>query len=374
MKRVSLPTLPVIFLLCLGLFALGCPNGGDTVDPTPPDTDTIVDVTGPEVDVAPCRDACGDADVPAPQDTFEVDSDQIDPCACVQGVTCGVPEGCVEDCGLCGPGDFCLENLCVPEGSVGTPCDEENPCDDGAPCLDTDPQVCAKVCEDDSDCPKHMACIEQPGTPDPVFLCIPICDDAPECSDGACGFVPDDCGTFVPCGDCEGDNEFCGAENLCVCEFEACGDLCCNDGESCVDDVCVVECEPACETCEVCTAGACLPMECPIGEHCENDVCVQGGVACDPCESTNDCAPGLTCPDGFCRSSTDETCDACDDDGDGELNDDYVPITDCGDGVCQDNATPTSCLDAVETHCRCRDRVPARRPPRGRGSHLRRRG
>ena len=349
MKRLSPPTLPTILLLCLGLFALGCPQGGDTVDPAPPDTDTIHDVGG-DADI-PRVDIDGGEVAEIVLDVFEVDTDVMDPCACVQGVTCGTPAGCAVDCGLCGPGDFCLENLCVPEGSVGTPCEDAGDCDEGAPCLDTDPPVCAKVCADDGDCPKHMECVEQPGNPDPVFLCIPICDDPAECADGGCGFISDGCGTFVPCGDCEGDNEYCSAENLCVCEFEACDETCCNEGESCVDGACIVECEPACEPCFVCTAGACLPVTCPVGEHCENDVCVKGGVACDPCNSADDCAPDLTCPDGFCRSETDATCDDCDDDGDGNLNDDYVPIDDCGMGVCQDSATASVCLAGIETPC-----------------------
>jgi len=197
----------------------------------------------------------------------EVDSsDMIDPCACVPGVNCGVMPGCEKDCGLpCGPGSICFEGvgLCVPEGSVGTPCDE-SPCNDGAPCLPTNPKVCSGVCENEMDCPVNMQCLEQPWPDGSIMLCVPVCPEAPVCDPKSCGFLADGCGTWVPCGDCSGEDESCSEANLCVsdclpyCFGEACGDdgcggscgtcgdgLCCDEGQ-CLDCTAAVSLNPDC--------------------------------------------------------------------------------------------------------------------------------
>jgi len=345
MKRAIPLALPVILILCLGAFVTTCsspespPVGTELPATADADGDGVVDVP------VPCMDGCGDDETSQPE-TFdaEVETD-LPVCVCEPGVDCGKKDGC-PDCGLCSPGYYCLNNGCVEEGTVGTPCTEDGDCTDG-PCLDTEPSVCSEFCGDVCSL-DGWVCLEQPGDPDTVFLCIPPCDDAPECGD-ACGFIDDGCGTFVPCGGC-GDDQVC-QDNLCQCEFVPCGDGCCADGETCVDGACALTCDPPCGTCQFCDGSECFDVVCEPGYHCENDECVWGALPCEPCTEDGDCAPGLTCPDGFCRDTIDATCDGCDDDGDGQLSEDYVPVTDCGEGVCQEDATPSICVDGIETPC-----------------------
>ena len=354
MTRVKTPVVPVILLgLCAVLWTCST-HHGPPVKPDAPDGGDVEVVSDAGIDTrAPDLDA-------ATPDLDAAEVDEVDPCACGDN-QCGDLPGCPGvDCGLCGPGEFCKDNYCVEEGACGTPCPEDGKCLDGAVCVGfEDDAVCSTSCEEDgacTDCGADWSCVEQPGDPAPEFICVPPCDDIPDCGD-SCGFLEDGCGTFAACGACAGANEIC-EDNLCVCEFEACDDACCAEGEVCADGACLPACDPPCETCFVCQEdGACAPMECDPGFHCENDgekdLCVPGGDLCDPCGVTADCAPGLDCTGGACYDTDggDATCDLCDDDGDGQLSEDYVIDDACGEGVCQDNNTPSSCDDGVETLC-----------------------
>ena len=59
----------------------------------------------------------------------------------------------------------------------------------------------------------------------------------PDCTDKECG----DDGCDGICGECpEDENQVCSDLFECVCAFEECGDVCCADGEVCVDGVCTL--------------------------------------------------------------------------------------------------------------------------------------
>jgi hypothetical protein len=58
------------------------------------------------------------------------------------------------------------------------------------------------------------------------------------------------------------------------------------------------------------------------------------------------------CQPGTPRAATDTTCDGVDDDCDGQVDEDYVPVTGCGVGSCAARSTPSSCASGVVTACR----------------------
>ncbi|PJB33203.1 MAG: hypothetical protein CO108_31475, partial [Deltaproteobacteria bacterium CG_4_9_14_3_um_filter_63_12] len=51
------------------------------------------------------------------------------------------------------------------------------------------------------------------------------------------------------------------------------------------------------------------------------------------------------------RASVDVTCDHQDDDCDGQVDEDYVPIATCGLGVCLATSLSSTCIEGVETPC-----------------------
>ncbi|MGM0577006.1 MAG: putative metal-binding motif-containing protein [Myxococcota bacterium] len=118
------------------------------------------------------------------------------------------------------------------------------------------------------------------------------------------------------------------------------------------------------ETTDTCTPGSTTGSDddCDgVDENCngstdENYVAPDTSCGDGVCASTGtlECVNGETtdtCTEGDPLSSTDATCDGVDDDCDGETDEDYVPVTDCGTGVCQTNNTPSSCVGGIETDC-----------------------
>ncbi len=200
-------------------------------------------------------------------------------------------------------------------------------------CIPTGDEVCDGVdndCNgaiDEADPLLNLPCGEGEGACEPgVWLCIGgsmLCLGGTEPSNEMCNGLDDDCDGQVDndatcpehywCveGACRaecGEGEFpCGGGAVCneytldatqvqVCMPTACAD--CEEGEICVDDVCVDPCEEVtCEPNEKCILGQCLDCH-TLG--CEEGlVCYSGHCQEDPCSAT-DCGPNQYCSDGNC--------------------------------------------------------------------------
>ncbi|MBF0107333.1 MAG: hypothetical protein HQM16_18635, partial [Deltaproteobacteria bacterium] len=124
---------------------------------------------------------------------------------------------------------------------------------------------------------------------------------------------------------------------------------------------------------ETCTAGewdnsTCEPLSGATNETCngkddncngeidEGYVSVPTSCGVGACSASGD----TSCVDGAVKDSctpgdpadNDATCDAVDDDCDGQTNEDYQPVNTCGTGACITTSVPSSCVDGLETPCR----------------------
>gem|GEM_PF-3558485 len=145
-----------------------------------------------------------------------------------------------------------------------------------------------------------------------VDVCSPDCTGR-ECGSDGCG---GDCGDDCP------EGRTCSDAGLCACDFEECGEACCNQNEVCADKAC------------------CLP-DC-TGRECGDDSC---GGACGECTEGNTCDT-----EGKCQpDETDGDSDAEDSEvetesdtasGDGDSNTDESGSG--SDGGCNAPAAPVS--------------------------------
>jgi len=86
-------------------------------------------------------------------------------------------------------------------------------------------------------------------------------------------------------------------------------------------------------------------------DYLPDDSCGVG--ACLTGNTPSSCVDGLEtpCTPGMPPAPADLTCNGVDDDCDGEVDEDYAPVTSCGVGICQVTAIPSSCAGGVETAC-----------------------
>ena len=221
-------------------------------------------------------EGCGEVCCGEGQVCFEEQCCQSD----CSGLECG-PDTCGVDCGTCGDNQSCENNVCTCQfGSCGEAC-----CGDGQTCFE------GQCCQ-------------------------------PDCSGLECGL--DVCG--VTCGNC-GANELC-QDNACVCEFEGCGEACCGAGEICFEGAC---CQPDCSGLE-CGLDAC-GVDCgACGQHelCQNNSCVCEFEGCGEvcCQQGQVCAAGACCtPD--CNGVE------CGADGCGGSCGECDLLEDCNGGLCE---------------------------------------
>jgi hypothetical protein len=171
--------------------------------------------------------------------------------------------------------------------------------------------------------------------------------------------------------ECLGDEKECsaiaGAQRKCCPLFASCSS-------------CALECVTPCSDAECCVAGArcvfgaCVPcvFECGTGYSCcvEGETCGEEGMCtsagrycgdglCTDGETPSSCPADCHCGDGSCNSG--ETPGTCAEDchcGDGSCNSGETPGTcpedcHCGDGSCNSSETPSSC----PADCFCGDGV-----------------
>jgi hypothetical protein len=105
-------------------------------------------------------------------------------------------------------------------------------------------------------------------------------------------------------------------------------------------------CRNLCSSQFACVSELCVfgPVDKDDDEDGHIDAECVGGDDCDdsPAECGADCFPGNTAPDG---------CDGFDQDCDGDLDEDFVVDASCGVGYCRTTNTPSSCTDGVEVAC-----------------------
>ncbi len=206
---------------------------------------------------------------------------------------------------------FALDRRCAGE-CVNGRCDDD-PCEPTAEVCDGVDQDCDGAVDEEVE----TECYEGPeGTAD-VGLCV---GGVRRCAAGRWGgcegqALPNDEVCDTTDNDCDGrtDEETTLAEDPENCG--ACGVRCAQPGATtrCVD-------------------GACERIACDAGrEDCN-------GADADGCETEGACGP-------------DGDCDGADDDGDGRVDEDYVPVRGCGEGVCGERSAPSACVGGRVMDC-----------------------
>ncbi|MBM4370529.1 MAG: hypothetical protein FJ098_02695, partial [Deltaproteobacteria bacterium] len=331
------------------------------------------------------------------------------PCEDCVGTACQ-PKTCTPSCG---PGFHCDCGACLPGGKPGDPCSVSSPCMDGLECVGgvccgTTDATCDGIDDDcdgftDEDYVPDASCGQGPclegntpsscagGVETPCKPGLPLsaadtsCDGVDDDCDGA---ADDDYAAEASCGTgaCKTGNtpSSCleGTETPCVPGLPlAAADATC-DG---VDDDCDGLTDEDYVPVTACGTGWCLlsatPSSCTGGVEtlCKPGVPQPADLSCngvdDDCDAAVDddylpktnCGTGVcqlantpsSCVDGFetpCQpgapaAAADLTCDGLDDDCDGVTDEDYVPVTACSFGVCKATATPSACASGVETPC-----------------------
>jgi MYXO-CTERM domain-containing protein len=171
-------------------------------------------------------------------------------------------------CATCLPGESCIDNACV-DLCAGVSCEANETCNFGS-CYDCNVLGCevGEVCFD-------SACIADP--------CLGI-DCAATCAGDDCSCVEGVCVEDCNDEDCP-PGERCNATG--VCEANACADVICSSSV-CIDGECVLD--------------PCAGVSCGLGE-----VCVEADCVPDPCALVT-CSEGRACEvreDGttFCKST-----------------------------------------------------------------------
>ncbi len=279
-----------------------------------------------------CPAQCGDG-LCAPPET--VQSCPQDCGKCGDGVCADneAPEGCPADCtGLCGNG------LCEgTEQPDGCPADC-GACGDGTCGFLESPESCPADCAPTCG---NGTCEEE----ESAESCPPDCGCLPDCSGKECGL--DDCG--FDCGSCEAFAS-CGEDHQCHCDALACGGVCCSPEAICFQDACCVPtcsgvecgsdgCGGSCGSCpdlETCNAGSCVCQFETCGDACcqSGQSCFQGscctpqcggkecgddgcGGSCGSCGFAHECEAGqcvwqVFCGNGLCEPDAGEDCQSCD--------------------------------------------------------------
>jgi hypothetical protein len=175
------------------------------------------------------------------------------------------------------------------------------------------------------------------------------CDEGEVCVDSMC-VVDLECTEDADCD----EGEIC-VDNECVVDLECTEDADCDEGEVCVDNECVVEVgcteDADCDEGEICVNNMCvIALECTEDADCdEGEICVDNMCVVDlECTEDADCDEGEVCVDNMCVVDLECTEDADCDEGEACVDNECVAVVDPCEGVdCNDNndCTADSCVD-----------------------------
>ncbi|KAG7130715.1 hypothetical protein HYQ45_010512 [Verticillium longisporum] len=267
------------------------------------------------------------------------DSDEV----CLNGVC--IPS--TNPPGTCDPActgdDSCINGVCVPPVDTCTPvCTGLDTCVNGVCVPPVGPVTCDPACTGTDTCVNGV-CVPTTGP-----VCDPPCGSDELCANGVCVPVTPPSGCNPACG----PGFICGPDDTCLpiidpptcnvdptaavgrrqtgscppgttCAMGPNGPECvpnppdtctndseCDNGEQCVEGICIVLpnpgfCEPACTGTDTCVLGVCVPSNptctpaCTGTDTCVNGVCVPatGPGVCEPvCEADETCVLGVCVP------------------------------------------------------------------------------
>ena len=284
---------------------------------------------------------------------------------------------------------FYGESDCVPIAAEDTTCDNiDDDCEGG---IDEDYVVDSScgigACEDANTPSSCVAGVETPCTPGPQdeasdITCDNIdgdCDGQTDedyladsaCGQGACaiGNTPSTCtagvespcvpgpqaeATDATCDDIDGDCDGLTDEDYVV--VSSCGTGVCENGST--PSTCVAGVETPCLPGSPAEASdiTCDNIDGDCDGQTDEDyladsACGQGACAIGNTPSTCSAGVETPCVPGPQAEATDTTCDDIDGDCDGLTDEDYVVVSSCGTGVCENGSTPSNCVAGAETPC-----------------------
>ena len=288
-----------------------------------------------------------------------MDCDDENPCT---DDSCDVLSGCVHvlnsvpcnDGDLCTTGDHCQLGECAGGGNLV--------CVDGNVCTadQCDPEVGCQFVPNSAACDDGNPCTLGDHCSSAVCKATSTlgCDDGNPCTADGC--TPDDGCLHLPAeGSCN-DGDVCTINDSCVGgECSGGVELNCDDGDPCTEDACAeglgclhnpltdVECDDSdpCTVTDSCVVGECVgsgELACEDGDVCTQNLCVaevgcvfppDNGVACD---DANACTLVDVCADGQCFGTGAPNCD----DDNACTEDSCVPP-----GGCQNAAVVPCCGD-----------------------------
>jgi hypothetical protein len=316
----------------------------DAVDASVP-TDVAADLLDGGTDLPPSDGTPPDT-LPDGLDIFEIsdgDAGEVDACQPVCDATECGDDGCGGSCGECGADEICFFGACAGEGEPGAACVDPEDCDLGI-CVEFEGTgVCSLDCKTDSDCWETWLCVEIGS--DDLEGCVPPCEPTTcEALGATCGTPSDGCWGTLDCGVC-GPNATCTPGYVCACDFVACADGCCPAEQVCVDGGCCGTTDADCDGVDDDCNGQPDDGYVPVAD-CGLGVCLEGN-------SPSTCVDGVEtpCQPGSTDGTAETICDGLDNDCDGIADEDYEVDDACGVGACQGGGTPSSCVDGVETPC-----------------------